>query len=166
MKSKNTLQFKSGFTLIELLIVIAIMGILSSVVLVSLNIGRMNARDAERKQDLNQIAKALETYASTTGTYPTEEKCDSSRGMCWTVCPCSGSDWDYTDPSKIGARLRNGGYYANLPKDPVNDTTYYYSYEPNCGTVQGCSSDSVCCTFDLTARLERGGTLTVSGKIN
>lgn len=62
-------QNKAGFTLIELLVVISIIGILSSLVLVSTQDMRAKARDAKRKQDLAQIAKAVEFYNLDYGRY-------------------------------------------------------------------------------------------------
>lgn len=61
----------SGFTLIELLVVISIIGLLASVVLVSLNGARAKSRDAKRISDMNQMAKAMELYFNDYNTYPT-----------------------------------------------------------------------------------------------
>lgn len=65
----------SGFTLIELLIVIAILGILAAAVLVAVNPGKRQkqARDSARKNDIGQLATALQAYYTTPGQgiYPT-----------------------------------------------------------------------------------------------
>jgi len=59
-----------GFTLIELLIVLAIFGILSAGVSLSLQNMRMKARDMQRKSDLAQIQLSLRVYKDMHGSYP------------------------------------------------------------------------------------------------
>ncbi len=61
---------KKGFTLIELLVVISIIGMLSSVVLASLNSSRVKGRDAKRISDIRQIRNALELHRDVVGYYP------------------------------------------------------------------------------------------------
>ena len=59
-----------GFTLVELMVVLAIIGLLSSIVLVSLNAARIKARDATRKSQVSEFKTALELYYSRNGNYP------------------------------------------------------------------------------------------------
>lgn len=66
----NKITKNKGFTLIELLVVIAIIGILSAVVLVSLNSARQKSRDARRLSDIRQIQTAMELYYNDNGAYP------------------------------------------------------------------------------------------------
>ena len=54
-------RYTKGFTLIELLVVIAIIGILASVVLVSLQSARKRGNDARVISSVQQIRTALET---------------------------------------------------------------------------------------------------------
>ncbi|MFA6602054.1 MAG: type II secretion system protein [Candidatus Paceibacterota bacterium] len=62
-------RYTKGFTLIELLVVIAIIGILASVVLVSLNSARKKGQDARVVSDVQQLRIALESGFNGS-TYP------------------------------------------------------------------------------------------------
>lgn len=53
-----------GFTLLELLIVISIIGILTSIILTSLNTARDKAVIAKFRQDLGQLQNAVSLYKS------------------------------------------------------------------------------------------------------
>ena len=96
---------RRGFTLIELLVVIAIIGILSAVVITSLNSARQKARDARRISELREITKALEMYANDHGAYPSGGY-DSRDGL--------GGDW-----ATFSAFL-SPAYMSTVPVDPTN----------------------------------------------
>lgn len=61
---------RHGFSLIEVLIVIAIIGILSSVVIASLMTTRDKARLAETKSEMKSFRNALQLYRNDHGEYP------------------------------------------------------------------------------------------------
>lgn len=69
-KLRKLLRIKRGFTLIELLVVIAIIGILASIVIISMNDARQSARDVKRVGDLNGARLSLELYFDDNGAYP------------------------------------------------------------------------------------------------
>ncbi len=91
---------QKGFTLIELLVVIAIIGLLASVVLLSLNSARAKSRDAKRLADVRQIASAMELYFNDSGAYPaaTGQLVPSYIGV-WPLYPTPVTDGTCTTPS-------------------------------------------------------------------
>ena len=66
------MKHESGFTLIEMLVVVAIIGLLASVVITGLGSARQKARDVRRISDIRQIQNALETHYSDNVSYPAD----------------------------------------------------------------------------------------------
>jgi prepilin-type N-terminal cleavage/methylation domain-containing protein len=111
---------RKGFTLIEILVVVAIIGILASVVLVGLGPAQKRGRDARRLSDLKQVQTALELYYNKCGYYP--------GGANPTTCgPFTKiNDWDQLTTALKGSALG----INQIPTDPN------YQYATNdLGTV-------------------------------
>ncbi len=102
---RNKKIFKKGFTLIELLVVVAIISLLSSVVIASLNAARAKARDAKRVEEVNSLANAVALYQNDHGgNYPPDD-CSWVSGR---------PDWSDTFKAEMSP------YLSTIPKDPVN----------------------------------------------
>jgi prepilin-type N-terminal cleavage/methylation domain-containing protein len=93
--------FSAGFTLIELLIVIAIIGILSSVILSSLSNSRIKANDSKIKQQLRNFRSAAEIYYNNQNPPGYGVAGDCATGMYADMSPANGNPNAYTSFSGI-----------------------------------------------------------------
>ncbi len=126
IKERMTHLSQSGFTLIELLVVISIIGLLSSIVLTSVNSARIKARDVRRKADLHTLELAILFYYDATNGFP-----DS-------VTTTAG-DW----PAGYKAQL--APYLPVPPLDPLvnNGGRYYGSYRMTWAPDAKCNGQYV-----------------------
>ncbi len=135
---KRRFNKNKGFTLIELLVVIVILGVLSAVSIAILKpaVFYGKGRNTKRETDLQAVRSALEQYYLDHGRqYPSS-----------TDAPT------YSDLSTVLA-----DYISEWPTDPINDSTYYYSY-----SVHEINSIPKC--YQLSATLENNeGTYTTCG---
>ena len=98
---------RKGFTLLEILLVIAAIGILAAIVLVAINPNRQiaQARNAQRRSDVNTIYKALEQYLIDNQSYPAGVD-ETPKDICGTTTGCVN----------LGVLVPN--YLAAIPTDP------------------------------------------------
>jgi prepilin-type N-terminal cleavage/methylation domain-containing protein len=136
MTNKNK---KKGFTLIELLIVIAIIGVLASIVLVSMGGARSKARDAVRQADMRQIASAMELYYGDNDKYIQQASMPTAVGTYMPVVPKdpktkAAYGWvdNGTDDQKFCS-------YASLESKGTCTTTRYFTSSHK-GAAEACDT--------------------------
>lgn len=124
-------SLKKGFTLVELMAVISLVAIVSAVGLVSYSQTQKIGRDARRKQELRQIAVALELFYQKNKKYPC-----SGTGTTWQSSNEAGWLTDSNAVNCGGSTLNIAPQYINkMPTDPLSNngvpngaTGYGYAY--------------------------------------
>ena len=106
-----------GFTLIELLVSISIIGVLASIVLVSLNGVRDKGRDALRVATLEELRKGVEIFYLEHGYIPLNAG--------WISCASytqNGTNHDTSDQDDdLMETLITAGIFGGRPVDPLSD---------------------------------------------
>lgn len=97
----------TGFTLIEILVVISIIGLLVTSAAFSYSKSLQKGRDSKRKNDLQTLRRAIESYFQTNGSYPVS-------------LPLPGQDWS--------------PYINSIPGDPNPGSSNQYTYSPGTAT--------------------------------
>jgi len=123
----------AGFTMVELMVSIAIITIMSSVVLASLNAARERARDTIRIADLSTIAKGLAAYE-----IEREHWMETGSGCGFGG---NGTGWfshAYAGYTAMSQCLANSNYTESAIIDPSGATTNNGSHSGymkyHCGT--------------------------------
>lgn len=132
-----------GFTLIELLVVVAIIGLLTGMLIVSMRNIKAKARDAERVSEMNTITTVLGLYHNDYNLYPIFDGYITG-GDAFSLAleateyinnvPIDPSDMDSTD---CGGVLNLTGYHYYYQSTDGRDYILGYCLETN--SMQGRS---------------------------
>jgi prepilin-type N-terminal cleavage/methylation domain-containing protein len=96
---------KKGFSLVELLIVIAIIGIITTVVLANVARAKANSRDGKRITDISQLQLALALYLDKNEQYPIGNSI-----------------------ATLSALIAPDKFVDKIATDPINDSLHKYGY--------------------------------------
>jgi prepilin-type N-terminal cleavage/methylation domain-containing protein len=158
------MYIKRGFTLIELLVVIAIIGVLSAVVLASLNTARSKGNDAGVKSNLHTVETQSAVYADDNHSFGTFDDGAGAAAPCPTPADSGTSLFHNTTvESAIAAALldsgggtamclADGAAYAvavSRPADTATTTTAYWcvdSAQNHCGVNSNALTGVSFCT--------------------
>lgn len=123
MKTTTSFQqkFSKGFTLIELLLVIGIIAILASIVIVAINPTKQlgDARNAQRRSDVNTILNAVYQYAIDEDALPAGIP---TSPVVAGICKSDSTDTCLNaNETKLSDVI--GPYIVDMPVDPQADAT-------------------------------------------
>lgn len=143
---------KKGFTLVELLVVVAIIGILATIVIMNVIGAKAKARDSKRISDINEMGRLIQRYYEDIGSFP--DNVNVIPGVETKAClfpfdqaqkdSCTGVPPNLPEPGcdfwkegclagiSGGANPARGlvteGYISELPSDPLYKFSEKYLY--------------------------------------
>jgi general secretion pathway protein G len=101
-----------GFTLKKILVVVAILGLLATLIVSKIMSGPEEVKRVAAKQEIGTMMQALKLYRRDNGRYPTQEQ--GLRAM---------TEKPTTDP--VPNFWKDGGYLPHLPNDPWGNAYQY-----------------------------------------
>jgi type II secretion system protein G len=131
-----------GFTLIEIIVVVAIIGILSSLLMANFLGARERARDATRKSDIAQIQSALEVFRSDHGYYP------PSTGSNIRLDRCGAGE------NLVGIGPNAITYMTDIPCNPAGTEVVSEAYKYESNSCDASPNEYRCYGYTLSAQLE------------
>ncbi len=129
------LSSRHGFTLIELLLVIGIIAVLASIVIIAINPTKQlaQARDTQRRSDIQAILNAVYQYQIDTGSLPAGIPIGADNA----IEICNSNHLDCTGLLDLNALT--GSYIVRIPQDPQIDSenpgTNYSMYKTANGRI-------------------------------
>lgn len=118
--------------MIELLVVVAIIGLLASIITTSLTSTRVRSRDTRRVSDLKQIKSGMDLYFATGNGYPDTATWNANIGK---LLRCDTTD------------------IMTVPNDPISPA-YNYTYTAGGTSAAGCGGTTVRGAYTLNFYIE------------
>jgi len=100
-----------GFTLVELLVVVAVLGLLTGMVVVSIRHVKAKARDSQRVADITSLSTALGLYHNDFNAYPIYDGYIEDQENTFAIA------------------LITADTIVAVPTDPLNTGDYRYYYQ-------------------------------------
>jgi prepilin-type N-terminal cleavage/methylation domain-containing protein len=148
---------KHGYTLVELLIVIVVIGLISTIALLSYTNTQQKSRDSQRKVSAIIVSEALEEYYSRNGEYLAVSKMTAANA----TTPKNLLGLDNLD-SFIAPRSASGTT-TNIWRTGDASNTNKLTYSPNTDTTASCLTgstvDDVCSDFKIQYYNENSATI-------
>jgi type II secretory pathway pseudopilin PulG len=131
-----------AFTLIELLVIIAIVGILVGLIVISLGNARETANDARRKADINQLVKAVMIYKTdnTDTSLPIANACSIGNDCPAELSTVLGDASELTDPNSTKYYTYSSDGTDFVINADLSDNDNYY-FDSSTGAYNTVSSE-------------------------
>jgi len=139
--NKTCLSGRQGFTLIELLIVIAIMGILASIILVRLQNARIKGQEVSVKASARTVLTKL-VECKSDGGYAKATSPAAGDFICCTDGDCTAAATGYTE---IWPDLSALGYSYTYVTGDVDGEDYTFLLEKTGQTSVSCTMETSNC---------------------